>query len=149
MLGDIRWCIDDLLAGGADPLLIVNLDRDGTFVDDRPDPLVLKRLEHDMRVTSGGPELALASIRTAPAGTNVLVSGLRVRDLRALAPHLSNTRPLLGFRREVGYWLLVGPSVERRGGALAFPEIDARRHGTGHGVTAVRAATGRAGWRWR
>jgi hypothetical protein len=111
VLGDIRWCIDDLLAGGADPLLIVNLDRDGTFIDDRPNPLVLKRFEHEVRATSGGPELAIGSIRTAPAGTDVLVSGLRVHDLRALAPHLSNTHPLLGFRREVGYWLLVGPSV--------------------------------------
>jgi len=41
----------------------------------------------------------------------MLVTGLRVRDLRALAPHLPNSRPLLGFRGEVGYWLLVGPSV--------------------------------------
>jgi hypothetical protein len=111
VLGDIRWCIDDLLAGGADPLLIVNLVREATFIDARPNPLVLKRLEHDMRATSGGAERAIASIRTAPAGTNVLVSGLRVCDLRALVPHLSNTRPLLGFRSEVGYWLLVGPSV--------------------------------------
>ena len=45
VLGDIRWCIDDLLAGGADPLLVVNLDRERTFVDDRPNPLVLKRLD--------------------------------------------------------------------------------------------------------
>jgi len=111
VLGDIRWCIDDLLAGGADPLLVVNLDGERAFVDDRPDPLVLKRLDHELRVTSGGLERVIASIRTAPAGVNVLVSGLRVRDLQALAPYLSNGRPLLGFRREVGYWLLVGPSV--------------------------------------
>jgi hypothetical protein len=111
VLGDIRWCIDDLLAGGADPLLIVNLDREGAFVDDRPDPLALKRLGYELRMTSGGPERVIASIRTAPAGANVLLSGLRVRDLQVLAPHLSNGRPLLGFRREVGYWLLVGPSV--------------------------------------
>jgi hypothetical protein len=111
VLGDIRWCVDDLLAGGADPLLIVNLDREEAFVDDRPDPLVLKRLEHELRVTSGGLQQTIAAIRTAPAGASVLVSGLRVRDLPALAPHVSNGRPLLGFRREVGYWLLVGPSV--------------------------------------
>jgi hypothetical protein len=113
VLGDIRWSIDDLLAGGADPLLIVNLDTEGAFVDDRPDPLVLNRLEHELRMTSGGLDRAIASIRTAQAGANVLVSGLRVRDLAALAPHLSNTRPLLGFRREIGYWLLVSPSVGR------------------------------------
>ena len=65
VLGDIRWCIDDLLAGGADPLLIVNLDRERTFVDDRPDPLVLKRLGHEMHVTSGGLERPSRAIRTA------------------------------------------------------------------------------------
>ena len=113
VLGDIRWCIDDVLAGGADPLLVVNLDRGRTFVEAHPNPLVLRRLGHELHVTSGGPERAIAAIRTAPEGANVLVSNLQVRDLRALAPHLSTTRPLLGFRREVGYWLMVGPSVGR------------------------------------
>lgn len=113
VLDDIRWCIDDVLAGGADPLLVVNLDRERTFVEDSPNPLVLKRLGHEMHLTSGGLERAIDAIRTAHADANVLVSDLNVRDLRALAPHLSTMRPLLGFRREVGYWLLVGPSVGR------------------------------------
>jgi hypothetical protein len=113
VLGDIRWRIDDLLAVGVDPLLIVNLDPEGAFVEDHPNPLLLNRLGHEINVTSGGPEQAIASIRTAPAGASVLVSGLRVRDLRELSPHLTSTRPLLGYRREVGYWLLVGPSVAR------------------------------------
>jgi Glycosyltransferase like family len=113
VLGDIRWSIDDLLAGGVSPLLIVNLDRDGTFVDDRPDPLMLIRRGHKLHVTSGGLDRALDSIRTAPAGSSVLVTGLQAVDLRAIAPHLTIGRPLLGFRREIGYWLLLGPSVDR------------------------------------
>ena len=113
VLGDIRWDIDELLAAGASPLLIVNLDRDGTFVDHRADPLVLNRLGHELDVTSGGLDHVLESIRTAPAGSSVLVSGLQARDLRAIAPHLTEGRPLLGFRKEIGYWLLVGPSVDR------------------------------------
>jgi len=121
VLGDFRWSIDELLAGGADPLLVVNLDREGAFVDDRPDPLVLKRLGYELRVTSGGPERVIASIRTAPTGANVLVTGLRMRDLRALAPHLVNGSPLLGFRREVGYWLLVSPSVGHVAALLRSP----------------------------
>jgi hypothetical protein len=110
LLGDIRMCIDDLLAI-ADPLLTINLDREGTFVEDRPDPLVLRRLERELHVTSGGVEKTIASIRAAPEGINVLVSGLTFRDLRALARHVSHTGSLLGYRGEVGYWLLVGPSV--------------------------------------
>jgi len=111
VLGDIRWCIDDVLAEGAAPLLIVNVDRDGTFFDDEPDPLVLKRLEYEFSVTSGAPETAVGSIRSAAQDANVLVSGLSARDLRSYAPHLWNRRALLGFRREIGYWLLVGPSA--------------------------------------
>ena len=82
---------------------------------------MLNRLGYELRVTSGGPERVIASIRTAPTGANVLVTGLRVRDLRALAPHLVNSRPLLGFRREVGYWLLVSPSVGHVAARLRSP----------------------------
>lgn len=121
VLGDIRLCIDDVLAGGSDPLLVVNLDHERTFVEARANPLALKRLGHEMHMTSGGPERAVAAIRTAPAGANVLVTDLRVADLRALAPHLATTRPLLGFRREVGYWLLVGPSAEHVAARLRSP----------------------------
>jgi hypothetical protein len=121
VLGDIRWCIDDVLGGGADPLLVVNMDRGRTFVEAHPNPLVLKRLGHEMHMTSGGPERAIAAIRTAPEGANVLVSDLQVRDLRTLAPHLSTTSPLLGFRREIGYWLLVGPSVGHVAARLRSP----------------------------
>lgn len=111
VLGDIRWCIDDVLAESAAPLLIVNVDRDGTFFDDQPDPLVLKRREYEFSVTSGAPETAVGLIRSAAQDANVLVCGLSARDLRSYAPHLWNRCALLGFRREVGYWLLVGPSA--------------------------------------
>jgi hypothetical protein len=121
VLGDIRVCIDEVLAGGSDPLLVVNLDRERTFVEAHPNPLALKRLGHEMHMTSGGPERAVAAVRTAPAGANVLLTNLRVADLRALAPHLATTRPLLGFRREVGYWLLVGPSAGHVAGRLRSP----------------------------
>jgi hypothetical protein len=123
VLGDIRLCIDDVLAGGggAAPLLVVNLDREGTFVEARPDPLALKRLGHELHMTSGGTERAVAAIREANADANVLVTDLRVADLRALAPHLATTRPLLGFRREIGYWLLVGPSAGHVAARLRSP----------------------------
>jgi hypothetical protein len=121
VLGDIRLCIDDVLVDGSDPLLVVNLDRERTFVEARPNPLALKRLGHEMHVTSGGLERAVAAIRTARAGANVLMTDLRAADLRALAPYLTTTRPLLGFRREIGYWLLVGPSAGHVGARLRSP----------------------------
>ena len=150
VLGDIRWCIDDVLVEGDAPLLIVNVDRDGTFVDDQPDPLVLKRLDYrkkEMSVTSGPPETAVRSIRSAPEDANVLVSGLSARDLRSFAPHLWDRRGggLLGFRREIGYWLLVGPSAVHAATRLQLSAIDARRDGIGHAVTARRVAAGGRG----
>ena len=111
VLGDIRWCIDDVLAEGTAPLLVVNVDPDGTFFDDEPGPLVLKRREYEFRVTSVAPEKAVGLIGSAAQDANVLVSGLSARDLHSYAPHLRTRRALLGFRREVGYWLLVGPSA--------------------------------------
>jgi hypothetical protein len=133
VLSDIRLCIDDVLAGGADPLLVVNLDRERTFVEARPDPLALERHGHELHVTSGGPERVVAAIRAAPGGANVLVTGLRVADLRGLAPHLATTRPLLGFRREVGYWLLVGPSAEHVAARLRSPR--STPFGMGRGIS--------------
>ena len=110
VLGDIRWLIDQVLDGGSDPLLVVNLDRAGTFVEDRPNPLVLTRLGRELRMTSGDAEHAVVALQRA-GNANVLATGLRLADLRAVAPHLRASCPLLGYRREIGYWLLVGPSV--------------------------------------
>jgi hypothetical protein len=121
VLGDIRGCVDDLLDDGADPLLIVNLDRDGTFVDDGPDPLVVRRRAHEVRFLSDGPDGVVAAIRSVPVTANVLVSGLRGRDLRALAPPLATRLALLGYRREVGYWLLLGPSAGHVAAGLRSP----------------------------
>ncbi len=40
MLGDIRTDIDDLLSGDWDSsLLVINLDREPAFTDERPSPL--------------------------------------------------------------------------------------------------------------
>jgi hypothetical protein len=110
VLADLRMCIDDLLAL-ADPLVLVNLDRDGTFVDDRPEPLVLLRHDRELHVTSGDVDKVIAAIRSREACTSVLLSGLGMGDLRALAPYVADTCSLLGYRGEVGYWLLVGPSA--------------------------------------
>ena len=127
-------------ASGADPLLIVNLDRDCTFDDDRLRPLTLRRREHEVHVTSGGLDTALHAIWTARRDASVLITGLHTCDLRALAPQVPPARRLLGFRREVGYWLLVGPSVQSAAAAAAFREVDASGHGAGHRVKALDAA---------
>ena len=63
-------------------------------------------------MTSGGLDTALHAIWTARRDASVLITGLHTCDLRALAPQVPPARRLLGFRREVGYWLLVGPSVQ-------------------------------------
>jgi hypothetical protein len=61
-------------------------------------------------MTSGDAEHAVVALQR-DGNADVLATGLRLADLRAVAPHLRASRPLLGYRREIGYWLLAGPSV--------------------------------------
>jgi hypothetical protein len=143
VLGDIRLCIDDVLAGGADPLLVVNLDRERTFVEASSDPLALKRLGHEMHLTSGGPERVIAAIRTAPADTNVLVTDLRAADLRALAPHLSTTRPSTPLRTSgTGQPRTSGPRTARHDVGYRGSSSVRRGH-TGISVSCSRSARSR------
>ena len=139
VLGDIRWCVNELLASGADPLLIVNLDRDCTFDDDRPGPLTLRRREHEVHVTSGGLDTALHAIWTARRDASVLITGCTPRTYGRWRHSPAGAAParlpprgrILAPRR---------PKRAERSGAAAFREVDASGHGAGHRVKALDAA---------
>jgi hypothetical protein len=107
VLGDIRLDIDDVI--GEDltaPLLVVNLDREREF-DGQP-PLELIRGTTPITLTarplSGIAEILAGADRSTP----ILLTNLERGDLRALASHLPPGPRLLGFRGEIGYWLLLG-----------------------------------------
>jgi hypothetical protein len=56
------------------------------------------------------PEVVEAIAEFSP-GTSILIANLRSADLRSLARQIPPGPRLLGFRSEVGYWMLVGPAV--------------------------------------
>ena len=120
VLGDIRWDIDDLVAG--DPkseLLIVNLDREAEFTDEGTTPLELMRRAYPIKITSAPLPGLIDRLAERDPGSSTLLTNLgiadlralRMADLRALCPDLAGQSCLLGFRAEVGYWLLLGPAA--------------------------------------
>ena len=117
VLGDIRLDVDEVMASQPNsPLLVVNLSRDPAFADEIPAPLELLRGGQPVRLTSRRmPDLADAVVAASPS-TSILLTNLGIADLRALAPRLPRQARLLGFRREVGFWMLLGAA------AAAVPE---------------------------
>jgi hypothetical protein len=115
VLGDIRLDVDDVIAEElGQPLLVVNLDRGGGFADEAP----LELIRHTTPITLAARPLAGVVEIVAGAGPSapILLTNLERGDLRALASHLPPGPRLLGFRGEIGYWLLLG-----RAAAAAAP----------------------------
>ena len=114
MLGDIRLDIDEVLASarGA-PLRVVNLEHGPGFAGGRR-PLDLVRGGGPISFASHQmPELIDVVSGLSP-GTSMLVTDLRIADLRTLAPHLPAGPRVLGFRREIGFWILLGAAAGAR-----------------------------------
>jgi Glycosyltransferase like family len=115
VLGDIRLDIDDVVGEDSTaPLLVVNLDREREVDDEAPLELIrgTTPIRLAARPLSGVAEVLAGADRSTP----ILLTNLARGDLRALAPHLPPGPRLLGFRREIGYWLLLG-----RAAAAAAP----------------------------
>jgi len=117
VLRDIRRDIDDVIASQPDsPLLVVNLSREPAFADEIPVPVELMRCGQPIRLTSRRiHDLADAVVAASP-DTSILLTNLRLSDLRTLAPRLPRSPRLLGFRKEIGFWMLLGAA------AAAAPE---------------------------
>ena len=54
---------------------------------------------------------AIETVAGRPARTSLLLTNLRRADLRALGPRLGSEPRLLGFRREIGFWMLLGAAT--------------------------------------
>ena len=107
MLGDIRLDIDEVIGDDpAAPLLVVNLDREREGDGDGPLELIRGKtpIALTARPLSGVVEILAGADRSAP----ILLTNRDRGDLRALASHLPSGPRLLGFRREIVYWLLLG-----------------------------------------
>jgi hypothetical protein len=109
VLGDIRVDIDELMAGEPEQALtVINLDAATAPRSERPDRVELVRGGRQFVFSSQTPSEAAATIAAWDPAAPLLVTNLTLADLRSLASHLPRGPRLLGFRREVGYWLLLG-----------------------------------------
>lgn len=54
---------------------------------------------------------AIDAVAGRAAGASLLLTNLRRADLRALGPRLGSEPRRLGFRREIGFWMLLGAAA--------------------------------------
>jgi hypothetical protein len=107
VLGDIRLDVDNVIAEDlGQPLLVVNRDQARGFPDEVP--LELIRGTTPITLTARPLPGVTEIVAGADPSTPILLTNLERGDLRALASHLPPGPRLLGFRREIGYWLLLG-----------------------------------------
>ena len=109
VLGDIRVDIDELMVGEAEqPLAVVNLDTTAERGDEHPDSVELIRGGRQFAFSSQTPSEAAGTVAAWDPAAPLLITNLGLADLRSLAAHLPRGPRLLGFRSEIGYWLLLG-----------------------------------------
>jgi hypothetical protein len=114
ILADIRMDVDELLAhvSSDPPLLIVNVDHHGSFVDARPAPLSLMRAGLPIRVASATLAEVPATVTRSAQGGPALVTNLDLEGVELLSSELPRERRIVGFRTSIGYWMLTGVSPE-------------------------------------
>lgn len=111
VLGDIRFDIDDVMARDpSSPLSVLNLDPEPRSENERG-PIELPRRGRPILLSSGPlPEIIDALSARSPA-TSMLLTNLGIADLRSLAPYLPEGPRVLGYRSEIGCWVLLGPAA--------------------------------------
>lgn len=113
VLSDIRFDIDEVISGQPhSPLLVVNLDREGSFADEHPGPIELVRHGREIMLTSQRLTEIVDTLAASSRGKPILVTNLRIADIRSLAARVPQTPRIIGFRREVGCWMLFGGAIE-------------------------------------
>jgi hypothetical protein len=131
ILNDIRFDIDEVIAGGLDsPLVILNLDvGEPPFTDEEERPLELTRRDAPVALSSGPLSVLVDAVARWQPGSSILLTNLRTADLRELAPLLPENRHVIGFHNGIGFSVLVGPGTlpehwrSRRSTPLGMPTL--------------------------
>ena len=63
-------------------------------------------------LTASSDSAAIDKVGGRPAGASLLLTNLRRADLRGARPAATGPSPaVLGFRREIGFWMLLGAAA--------------------------------------
>jgi len=112
VLADIRRDVDDVLARSPDSnLLVINVERGHRFVEASTEPLEITRRGRRIDVAARPLSGVIETIRSRPPANSLLLTNLRLGDLRSLASGFGREARVLGFRREIGFWMLLGPAA--------------------------------------
>jgi len=111
VLADIRLDIDDVISqDGVAPILVVNIDSESDFAGQHPGPLDLVRGREPI-VVAATPMAGLSEFLSGTdRSESILLTNLDLSGLREVESSLPPGPRLLGFRQEIGYWLLLGPA---------------------------------------
>ena len=69
------------------------------------------RRAYPLQVTSEPLPRLIDRLAARGSSASTLLTNLRISDLRALSSNLAGQPCLMGFREEVGYWMLLGPAA--------------------------------------
>ena len=89
----------------------MNLDGEPGCAEELQDSLELMRRDRSIILTSRPLPRMIDAIQEWSPDTSMLLTNLGIADLQTLAPHLPPMPRVLGFRREIGYWMLLGAAA--------------------------------------
>lgn len=112
VLSDIRDDVDLLSFSDASPLHLVNVDREGGFVEYGGSPLTLTRYGRPVVMSAVRPADLASRLQAFSPSDSALVTDLSVDDLHAVREVLDNKSGWLVGLQYGGMWLLGGPVTE-------------------------------------
>jgi Glycosyltransferase like family len=113
VLADIRRDVDDLIdRSPGRQLHILNNLQGRRFMDAGANPLELTRRNGNVAIAACDMPDIVAALRNASSSSWLLLTNLSRMDLLLLGPQLPAASGVLGFHTGIGFWFLLGASIE-------------------------------------
>ncbi len=109
VLSDVRDDVDLLSFDDASPLHLVNVDREGGFVEYGGAPLTLTRYGRPVVMSAVRPTDLARTLQARSSSESVLVADLALEDLRSVRHVLERDGRWVAGLQHGGMWLLGGP----------------------------------------
>lgn len=125
ILADMRHDIDDVIERAPERrLYIINCIAGHPFAEDRKKPLNLSRRDGSVFFFDCGLSDIPKVLTTCPPGSWTLITNLTDVEIKLLETQMSLPSGVLGYHHDIGFWLLLGPTL------AALPESWQARRAT-------------------